>query len=343
MISTKELEDIKKILNKTQKPLFFFDDDEDGLCSYLLLKKHFGKGEGVFVKGTLSINYTKKVDSYKPDYIFVLDKPIITQDFVDEINVPIIWIDHHPPNKLKGVKYYNPRIKDSDDRKPVSYWCYKIVKNNLWIATVGCIGDWFLPDFKKDFSKEYNDLLSLFVKEPGEALFRNKIGELCKIFNFILKGKNQDVKICLEYLEEIESPYEILNKTTNRGKFIYNKFEQIDKHYKTLLERALNTEIKDNILLFSYSSREYSLSNFLSNELIFNFPDTLVIVAREKDDYVRLSLRSTTYILPKMIEKALEGVDGYGGGHEHACGGNVAKKDFIKFIESIKEQIKNQK
>ena len=343
MISTKELLNIKKILNKAQKPLFFFDDDEDGLCSYLLFKKHFGKGDGVFVKGNLDINYLKKVDNYKPDCIFVLDKPIITQDFVDEASVPIIWIDHHPPIKLKGIRYYNSRIKDSTDRRPVSYWCYKLVKENLWIAMVGCVGDWFLPVFKKDFSKEYNDLLSLFVKEPGEALFRNRIGELCKIFNFILKGKNSDVRKCLEFLEEIESPYEILNKTTNRGKFIYDRFEQINKHYKVILEKAMNSEVKDNILLFTYSNKEYSLSNFLSNELIYNFPDILVIVGREKDDYVRLSLRSSIYILPKMIEKALQGVDGYGGGHEHACGGNVAKKDFIKFIESIKEQIKSQK
>jgi oligoribonuclease NrnB/cAMP/cGMP phosphodiesterase (DHH superfamily) len=343
MISSKELNNIKKILNKAQKPLFLFDDDEDGLCSYLLLKKYFGKGQGVFVKGNLDKDYLKKIDSYRPDYIFVLDKPVITQEFIDEINVPLIWIDHHPLVKLKGIKYYNPKIKNTNDRRPVCYWCYKIVKDDLWIATVGCVGDWFLPEFRKDFCKKYGDLLSLFIKEPGEALFRSKIGELCRIFNFILKGNNSDVKKCIEYLEEIESPYEILNKTTFKGKFIYDRFEQINKHYKILLERAMNTEIKDNILLFNYSSKEYSLSNFLSNELIFNFPDTLVIVAREKDDYIRLSLRSTTYILPKMIEKALQGVDGYGGGHDNACGGNVAKKDFIKFIDSIREQIKNQK
>ncbi|MFH0936084.1 MAG: DHH family phosphoesterase [Candidatus Woesearchaeota archaeon] len=343
MISNKELSDIKKILDKVRKPLFFFDDDEDGLCSYLLLKRHFGKGEGVFVKGNLYVNYSKKAESYGPDYVFILDKPVVTQEFIDDIKAHIIWIDHHTPIKLDNIKCYNPRIKDPDDRRPVSYWCYKIVKKDLWIATVGCIGDWYLPEFSKDFSKKYGDLLPVFIKDPGNALFKSKVGELCKIFNFILKGKSLDIRKCLEFLEEIESPYEILNKTTNRGKFIYDRFEQVNKHYKILLEKAMNTEIKDNVLLFTYSAKEYSLSNFLSNELIYNFPDVLVIVAREKDDNVRLSLRSQTHLLPKLIEKALYGIDGYGGGHEHACGGNVAKKDFIKFIDSIKEQIKNQK
>jgi len=39
------------------------------------------------------------------------------------------------------------------------------------------------------------------------------------------------------------------------------------------------------------------------------------------------------------LEKALVGIDGYGGGHEHACGAAIKKHDFKKFIENIEAQL----
>jgi len=69
------------------------------------------------------------------------------------------------------------------------------------------------------------------------------------------------------------------------------------------------------------------------------FTGKIVIVGREKSGEVRLSLRSMKKVLPPIIEKALVGVEGYGGGHEYACGANVKKEDFKRFIENIREQI----
>jgi len=41
-----------------------------------------------------------------------------------------------------------------------------------------------------------------------------------------------------------------------------------------------------------------------------------------------------------ILEKALRNVEGYGGGHDYACGANVAKKDFLDFLDVIKKEIK---
>ena len=40
-----------------------------------------------------------------------------------------------------------------------------------------------------------------------------------------------------------------------------------------------------------------------------------------------------------MIEKALVGLSGYGGGHDYACGASVKYDDFERFIKSFKEQL----
>ena len=54
---------------------------------------------------------------------------------------------------------------------------------------------------------------------------------------------------------------------------------------------------------------------------------------------MKISIRSKSVIIPPILEKALEGVEGFGGGHEYACGANVKKKDFDRFIESFKKQL----
>ena len=73
--------------------------------------------------------------------------------------------------------------------------------------------------------------------------------------------------------------------------------------------------------------------------VIYKFPKKIVIVGREKEGMMRLSLRSRRLILPKIIDKALKGLNGMGGGHEHACGAKVSKEDFPEFIERIKKII----
>jgi len=55
--------------------------------------------------------------------------------------------------------------------------CYKIVreKKDLWIAMIGCIADQYMPEFTKEFIKEYPDLLEE-SKEP-----KKDVEEICEI------------------------------------------------------------------------------------------------------------------------------------------------------------------
>lgn len=341
-IQLHELEEIRRYLTESENPLFFFDDDPDGLCSYILLKKFIDRGNGVVLKSApiLDVSYLRKIDEYNPDKIFVLDKPVVNQDFIDKVNVPLIWIDHHSLSERKGVKYYNPRIREEKDNRPVSYWCYKVVKQNLWIAAVGVVSDWCIPDFIEEFSKQYPGLIDKDVKNPGIALFESELGNLCRIFSFVLKGKVSDAMKCVNILFKIESPYEILRQETPRGKFIFKMAEKVGKQYSELLNKALNSKMDDNLLLFTYPSGKMSFTGELSNELLYRFPDKVIIVAREKDGDMRLSIRSKHHVILPILNKALKDVEGYGGGHEYACGANIAKKDFRKFVDKIRDNIK---
>lgn len=340
MINEEQIKEIRHLLKESEKPLFFFDDDTDGLCSYLLLKKYIDRGKGVIVKSSpkLSRQYLHKIEEYRPDRVFVLDKPMIEQDFVDDAKVQIVWIDHHPPYNVEGVHYFNPRIENSKDGRPTSYWCYKIARKNLWIAMCGIIGDWHVPDFVQDFIKKYPDLLKK-AKDPGQVIYETRLGKLTKLLNFILKGPTSEVNKCISILEKIESPYEILDRKTPKGKYIYKYYENIDRAYQKLLKEALAKVDKGRFLLYTYPMTKMSFSGDLANELMYRFPGKLVLIGRVKQSNVVVSIRSNRHNLPKMITEALEDLEGYGGGHEHACGGNIALKDFHVFAERLRKMV----
>lgn len=340
MITEDQLKEIKKLLDESENPLFFYDDDNDGLCSYLLLRNYLGRGRGICVRGKPMVGseFLRYVVENMPDKIFVLDKPILDQEFIDKVNVPIIWIDHHTPVERDGVKYFNPRLENEKDMRSVVYWIYKIVKKELWIAGVGCISDCMLPDFFDELKNKYKDLFG-DEKTPKDILFNTKFGELCRIIGFLLKGRVSVVNNSVKLLMKIKDPYALLNQTSKEAKLLIKRAEPIRKEYDNLLKEALEVKPKNKLFLFKYQAHKYSLTSELANELIYKYPDKIVIVGREKDDRIKMGLRSTKIDLRPIIEKALVGVEGYGGGHEFACGSNINLDDFDKFIAIIEKHI----
>ena len=339
MLTLKQIEELRTHLKTAENPLFFYDDDPDGICSYLLLKKYVEKGKGVILKASprLDINLKRKLEEHYPDKIFVLDIPIITQEFIDIAKSPIYWIDHHPPLDLKGVHYYNPLLTKPIDNKPVSYYCYKITEQSLWLSVVGCIADHFIPEFLPEFIKKYPDLLT---KESNidDIIFKTKLGELIKVFSFIAKGDTSDVNKSISIISKIDSPYEIINQETPRGKYIYKKVQRLYKEYNKVLRIALSDKPKDKVFFFQYANKN-SFTSELAGELLYRFPDKIVVVAREKSGQLKLSFRSKKISIRSIIEECMQGIEGYAGGHEHACGGNIAKEDFSIFMERFREKI----
>lgn len=62
MLTTKQVNEIIEHLEKAQNPIFFYDNDADGLCSFLLLNRFLQRGKGVAVKSypSMDVSYFKK-------------------------------------------------------------------------------------------------------------------------------------------------------------------------------------------------------------------------------------------------------------------------------------------
>ncbi len=214
---------------------------------------------------------------------------------------------------------------------------YQVTNSSLWIATMGCLFDHHIPDFIKKFIKEYPELLDKKEKDPGNIKHKTPLGELVKILGFNVKGKYAEVKKSLKAFEKVESPYEIINSTTEEGKFILDRYKKLNKEYEYLISKAKKeVDLDDSLLVFIYPSDRISFTRELSNELTYLYPDKTVMVGREKNEVYKISLRNQNKDIAEALKKALAGLEGFGGGHKNACGCSISKKDFNIFIERMR-------
>lgn len=342
MIPPDQIKEFRRILDESVKPLFLFDDDPDGICSFIQLYKYAGKGIGVIAKASpvLPEMYVHKIRDYSPDIVFVLDKPRLSHEFIEHCRTPIVWLDHHPPQEVPpDIRYFNPRLLDAEDGRPTSYWCYKVARQHLWIAMTGVLGDWQLTDLAKEFSKQHPDLLPPEFKEPQEALYKSPLGKFARLISFVVKGRVSEAMNCVKILIRIESPHEVLEQTTPRGRYLYSKYLRVKKEYDQLLKQADACASDERLLLFTYTEQNTSFTSELSNELVYRHPDKVILICRSRGDEMKCSLRSTDVDLHKMVERCLVGLEGYGGGHEHACGACVKNHDWGQFLERLREEL----
>src|SRR3989338_2473447 len=211
MLTDKELNNLKDELDNCKRPLFIFDDDADGISSFLLFYNYKKEGSGIIVKTQPKLtkeNFSQRVISYQPDKLFILDIPVVDQEFIDYIKVPVVWVDHHEPLDRENVKYFNPRINSPHANSPTSLVCYRTVKGPLWVAMIGIVGDWTLPkELAAELSEQYPNLLPKSIDKPEDALFNSELGKLIKMVSFILKGPTNDVMKCIKIMTRIKDPY----------------------------------------------------------------------------------------------------------------------------------------
>ena len=344
MLTNKEIALIREELSTAKNPLFLYDSDADGLASFLLLYRIHREGKGIRVSTTSKIDasFLRKVEEINPDKIFVLDIPLMEQDFADKAKRPIFWIDHHPPQDIKNVHYFNPRTRDQDAYVTTTRMAYQVAQNenDLWIAAAGCLGDWHMPDFIDEFIAKYPNFLPERC-DLAAALYQHPVGKLVKLFFFTQKGPSSEVKKSISILSKIRSPQEIFSQETVAGKFLSVRFGKINAKYEEVLGQARKKITKSKIVLFRYTSTQWSFTTNIANELAALNPQKVIIIAREKSGEMKASLRAQFRIID-ALERAMVGIEGSGGGHPNACGAVIKIEDWGRFIQRFKEELKNE-
>ncbi len=342
MLTPKQVQLLQEELATAKNPLFFHDGDADGLASFLVLYRihHEGKSVALTSASKLDAQFLRKVEELNPDKIFILDIPIVEQEFIDGAKRPIFWIDHHPPLERQNVHYFNPRLTDPTAYVPTTRMAYQVSENpeDLWIATAGCLADWYMPDFIDEFIARYPHLLPQ-KDDLSTMIFHQPVSQLVKFFFFIQKGPTSEVRKSISILKRITSPDEIFQETTTAGKFLHKRFVRINQMYEVLLAQAMKHVTRSKLLLFPYTETQWSFTANLSNELSARYPFKIVLIARKKSDEMKCSIRGKNILT--LLQKALVGINGSGGGHPDACGAVIKEGDWERFLQNLKEEMKH--
>ena len=347
MLTKKQIKEIREALDKSQNPLFYFHDDQDGLCSYILLRRYLGRGRGVPVKKIpMEEELLRRVREFNPDMIFILDIADVSKEFfngVNKLNLPVVWIDHHDMDiKIpKFVKYYNPFLSKVRKYEPVSLFCQQIADNkqDMWISLVGCISDKMIPSFYKDFLKQYPEL-GIKAKDAFDIYFKSELGKICKILGAGLKDRTTNVMKMIRFLIDVKNPYDVLNESKDNAT-MHEKFNEINSKFNMLMEKAKANYDGGKLLFFKYSS-ETGISASLSNYFSYILKNKIIAIAHIKGEEARLSIRGEK--VKEKVLKVLEKIeDSHGGGHENAVGFRINLKDLDLFEKELKKLVGKSK
>jgi single-stranded DNA-specific DHH superfamily exonuclease len=350
MLTEKQILEIKEHLEKAQKPVIFYDNDADGLCSFLLLARAIGRGKGVAVKSypDLNVNYARRIHEFNSDYVFVLDKPAISHEFlkeVDSLHIPLVWIDHHAVAEeslwklYNNVFVYNPALNKGKEysTEPVTYLLYKLLERpeDIWIAMMGCVADHFLPDFTEEFAERYPELWKKGVKKPFDAYYGTEIGKLAQAVGFGIKDSITHVTQMQSFLISCKGPSDMLSESSKNASF-RKRVAELRKKYDLLLDEA-KRQVEESLVYFEYGG-DLSISSEIANELMYTYPDKTIIVGYKKGAITNLSLRGKG--IRVILEKVLSNMENAtGGGHEDAVGARVRTEDLKRFKELLLKEI----
>jgi single-stranded DNA-specific DHH superfamily exonuclease len=326
------------LLRNSERPVFVFDDDCDGLASFLLLYHFCGKGTPMVIKSSpnLTSRFAATINSFDPDIVVILDIALVQDDALEMINCEVLWIDHHEPQEPRNALYINPQLYGEDH--PTSLIAYDIVNDNSWLCAAGCISDYYYPTIIIDELRENNPELIGSAMTIDDIHYNSRLGKIIDILGFSMKGTVRDALSLIKILMNARSPYDLLDGNPAFMKVIRH-YERVKKKYDELKKDALDSFSKDNDLLkiFLYDSEGWSLTHELSSELASYYPDSIIIVGRPYNGRLLLSLRSRTVEIKDNLEKTMASFDGTGGGHVHACGANILRDDTERFIESFRD------
>jgi single-stranded DNA-specific DHH superfamily exonuclease len=140
----------------------------------------------------------------------------------------------------------------------------------------------------------------------------------------------------LKFMMKAKGPVDILDESSGT-KQILKRYEEINSKYQELILRARES-VDDDLIYFQYSG-SLSLSSNISNQLMYEFPDKVIVVVYINKEIANISLRGPGNVL-KLTLDAIEGIDGAtGGGHEKATGAKMLVGELERFKGKVGELV----
>jgi len=329
--------------------------DVDSICSaaiiYKLLQKLKTKVNNVVTESNYSLgkNDLEKIKKINSKFVIILDISMIGVDLLTELtkSYKVMIIDHHKPKGYVRVCYINPRIYDDSVYIPTSYVAYKIyenffnVKDVLWIACVGVLGDHGVESCRNIFLKlkKINPELFNSSKLTSEDLFRSS--DLGKLTRMVDAGRMVSVENVDKIFKTIVTAKNY--KEVKRNSFVKKMFKSVEEDFeKNLKEFEKCKKLFNNVVFYEIRSK-YNLKSSFAGYVQTLFDDKVVFIAQKIGDYYEVSLRRGRKLdvdLSKLAENLAASLKcASGGGHPTASAIRFPTselKNFMSRLEKIK-------
>jgi len=348
-----------KSIDSGDKVIIVYGHDNDSICSaavvYKLLKKFNGVESELFsTKDNFSVNDedVDEIAKVHPSHIIVVDIAHLASDHVERTlaaNNSLI-IDHHPPLKLTGITYCNPREFEKKIYMPVSYIVYKIYEkfgkpeDIAWIAGIGVLSDHAVSiahDLFGVIKKTNPRLLGDIALKEDDLFSYARIGLFAKIFDSarIVNGRAGSM-LATKVLVQADSPRYVTKSGSHDAAKLIAWSDIVRKEFKRLIMdfNKKRKQIKKNIIYYEIPSKLFIKSS-LSGYLVQFYKDKILVIAQKSRSTLYISFRRGENVstdLNKLAKKAVKGIPkSEGGGHEAASGAKIPVKYIAKFLQQL--------
>lgn len=325
--------------------VIIFNNDGDGICSCVLLKKFLekaGKKKPYIISQPMPMdkNIIQMIQTGVPDKIIFLDIAADQQQNVLKKLGSIcdmMIVDHHQVFRNmngKNIVHYNPRIDEPGAYKSTSYCIYKIcsklvnMDDMLWVAGTGMVSDYNLDD-SKDLVKSLREKYSL-----EGALYDTFLGRLADMISSTRATNMLSCEQMVDVLEEAD--FNSFGKAKNADKMLEAQ-KIIEKEMAMLLEDAeMKAEKTGKLVIYNIKSK-FNLGSSLSTKISEKFRNNLVIIYEKSGNRIKASARNQAKNINagRVLQKAAKDVGGSGGGHEAAAGATIPADKWDKFREVL--------
>ncbi len=338
MLSRDQVKAVQQRLDEVTRRLYFFDNDVDGLASFLLLNSQWPAIDFQCLLSGPSDEelYFTKLQETGFQLAVILDRPMVSERVIQALE-QVLWIDHHPPVTAYGAQYVNPRKENGNI--PTACLAQALLPNTnpqtLLLSALGAAWDYYLPSHFTKLREQFPSLIDTNSTNLDIIHFDSQFGYLLRLLTFLLTGKKSEIHSNIERLRRIEDIRTVFTDTS-----LQQHYQEKERKYEQLITQAQEEALamNDALLVFTYAAHD-SYTGYLANHLRYLFGKT-VVVAKTFPDSNRytMSIRATDDIdLHTVLPKAFDGLRGDYGGHEHACGAHIAKAEFDTCINRLQE------
>ena len=289
----KKAADFLKRIKQKDGIIIVFNNDLDGMCSCVMIKKYLSKiGNNPYIISQPmppDKNLIRKMQSGISNKVIFLDMAIDqSASLVKKIKGmgELLIIDHHLVSQnlnSKAIVHCNPRIKTPGIYQSTSYIVHKILcelentEELDWIAALGAIADYDLSSSQ--------DL----VKKIQKIYDMDKLHKIVAILASLKATRTMTCEKTVDALMAIKEPEKVLETE----EFIRSYQEIENEKQGVMINTQSDTKINGNIVIYEIKSR-YNIRSEISTRLAEKYKDKIVIVYEKIGKKINASVRCQT-------------------------------------------------